>query len=402
MNEMNGELYQSFRLAIRGSATNLSAWQDGRNIEDRVYGALHMSASRATTSNDMIARGYGHSLPYREFCQDQSETERASEVSSRPDQEIFHDQSNSGEEMSTRTRSRITQVAYEDIVCYMNAVDALTMSRFGVTHRELMEIKAETEREIKIMGAYREFGYPRSTLASSFANNANLNNINSRSESEPSNVSIVGHEPATIQHHQIAANLEQDQGRSTSDSTPQCTGEGMENTAPMVCLPTGTTDKNQMEGKSRCRRLCAVAGCRNGVVQGGVCISHGAKRKACNYPGCTKPVKKHGKCSAHGPERQRCKAEGCTKVSVQGGKCHSHGAKRRTCALEGCSKQPTVGDMCKRHYDSVHGIPKVHKSRKRKVSESESNAVKGDDPTSSHFQKNGCLEGQWAHAQQSE
>eukprot|EP00956_Cyclotella_meneghiniana_P006065 scaffold7893_cov69-Cyclotella_meneghiniana.AAC.2 len=117
------------------------------------------------------------------------------------------------------------------------------------------------------------------------------------------------------------------------------------------------------------RRKCAVANCPNRVVQGGLCISHGAKRKTCNFPGCTKNVKKQGKCSAHGPERKRCEAEGCTKVAVQGGKCISHGAKKKCCAVEGCIKQSIIRGMCKRHHDEYcefNGIVKTRAPRKPK------------------------------------
>lgn len=33
------------------------------------------------------------------------------------------------------------------------------------------------------------------------------------------------------------------------------------------------------------KRSCSVVGCTNGVVQGGVCVSHGAKRRLCLFPG---------------------------------------------------------------------------------------------------------------------
>jgi hypothetical protein len=141
-----------------------------------------------------------------------------------------------------------------------------------------------------------------------------------------------------------------------------------ESAASLPCLPAGfglqpnTFNPNSIPklalkkqisapDPSRHRRKCAVDACPNRVVQGGLCISHGAKRKTCNFPGCTKNVKKQGKCSAHGPERKRCEAEGCTKVAVQGGKCISHGAKKKGCAVEGCAKQSIMGGMCKKHYD---------------------------------------------------
>lgn len=53
--------------------------------------------------------------------------------------------------------------------------------------------------------------------------------------------------------------------------------------------------------RKRVRRMCTIEGCLNRVVQGGVCIAHGAKRKQCSFPGCDKSVKKAGLCSTHGP-----------------------------------------------------------------------------------------------------
>ncbi|KAL7534333.1 hypothetical protein ACHAWF_004799 [Thalassiosira exigua] len=113
----------------------------------------------------------------------------------------------------------------------------------------------------------------------------------------------------------------------------------------------------------RVRRQCSTPGCLNRVVQGGVCVTHGAKRKLCSHPGCSKAVKLAGFCSAHGPARRKCDAEGCTRVAVQGGRCLSHGARRRVCCYplstgaggEGgrCDKNAIVGGMCKKHYDRV-------------------------------------------------
>lgn len=48
------------------------------------------------------------------------------------------------------------------------------------------------------------------------------------------------------------------------------------------------------------KRTCSVAGCTNGVVQGGLCVSHRAKRRMCRFPGCTKSSKTVGMCSKHG------------------------------------------------------------------------------------------------------
>lgn len=111
-------------------------------------------------------------------------------------------------------------------------------------------------------------------------------------------------------------------------------------------LASGGTSK-------RTRRKCNIAGCPNRVVQGGLCISHGARRKTCKHPGCNKNVKKAGLCSTHGPARKRCDAPGCSKVAVQGGRCIAHGAKKKLCSVEDCDKQAILSGMCKRHHDDA-------------------------------------------------
>ena len=109
----------------------------------------------------------------------------------------------------------------------------------------------------------------------------------------------------------------------------------------------------------RVRRKCSIENCGNRVVQGGLCITHGAKRKTCKHPGCDKNVKKAGLCSTHGPARKRCDAEGCDKVAVQGGKCISHGAKKRVCIVGNCNKQAILSGMCKKHHDVSTGEGKL-------------------------------------------
>jgi hypothetical protein len=105
----------------------------------------------------------------------------------------------------------------------------------------------------------------------------------------------------------------------------------------------------------RIRRKCLVENCNNRIVQGGRCITHGAKRKLCGHPGCAKHVKKAGMCSAHGPARKRCEVDGCEKVAVQGGRCISHGAKKKCCDAPNCTKQATINGMCKKHNDLQEG-----------------------------------------------
>ena len=127
----------------------------------------------------------------------------------------------------------------------------------------------------------------------------------------------------------------------------------------MICQPA--PKGKQTDQQKRSRRKCIVPDCPNRVVQGGLCISHGAKRKICSHPGCTKNVKKLGLCSAHGPARKKCEFEGCTKVAVQGGRCIAHGAKKKLCSFEECKKQAILGGMCKKHYDAVNGVVKQKK-----------------------------------------
>lgn len=132
----------------------------------------------------------------------------------------------------------------------------------------------------------------------------------------------------------------------------------------MVAEPKASSRKIAEGGTSkRVRRKCTIAGCQNRVVQGGLCISHGAARKKCKHPGCNKNVKKAGLCSAHGPARKRCDVENCEKVAVQGGRCIAHGAKKKLCSIEGCSKQAILTGMCKKHHDQANGVVTVRSKR---------------------------------------
>ena len=62
------------------------------------------------------------------------------------------------------------------------------------------------------------------------------------------------------------------------------------------------------------KKICSADGCTNQVVNGGVCIKHGAKVK-------------------------RCSKEGCTNYAINGGVCRRHGAKLKRCSKEGCAKE---------------------------------------------------------------
>lgn len=126
-------------------------------------------------------------------------------------------------------------------------------------------------------------------------------------------------------------------------------------------LSLNSSSKDAASTSKKFRRKCSVESCPNRVVQGGRCISHGAKRKICSEPGCNKNVKKAGLCSAHGPARKRCEVEGCQKVCVQGGRCIAHGARKKLCKIDGCSKQAILSGMCKKHHDKYVGVAKRQK-----------------------------------------
>ena len=131
-------------------------------------------------------------------------------------------------------------------------------------------------------------------------------------------------------------------------------GKLLEKREPAVATSSNpATQSKLMAGgtSKRVRRKCTVTGCGNRVVQGGLCIAHGAKRKLCKFPGCKKHVKKAGLCSTHGPPRKRCEVENCSKVAVQGGRCIAHGAKKKLCSVDECTKQAILGGMCKKHHD---------------------------------------------------
>ena len=70
-------------------------------------------------------------------------------------------------------------------------------------------------------------------------------------------------------------------------------------------------------------------GCTNKVVNGGVCIRHGAKTK-----------------------RKICSDPGCTNVALNGGVCIRHGAKsyKRGCSATGCTTRAKWEGLCMRHH----------------------------------------------------
>jgi hypothetical protein len=147
-------------------------------------------------------------------------------------------------------------------------------------------------------------------------------------------------------------NLQESSNSDYRSDTPSVLPSSSKNSSATEAPSESQSCKLASGGTSkRVRRKCTVTGCANRVVQGGLCISHGAKRKTCSHPGCNKNVKKAGLCSTHGPARKRCENHGCQKVAVQGGKCIAHGAKKKLCSFENCNKQAILSGMCKKHHD---------------------------------------------------
>jgi hypothetical protein len=111
----------------------------------------------------------------------------------------------------------------------------------------------------------------------------------------------------------------------------------------------GTTIHNTIQKCKRIRRKCSHDSCNNRSVQGGVCVTHGAKRKRCSFPECDKAADFVGFCSAHGPSRRKCSHDRCNNRSVQGGVCVTHGAKRKRCSFPECDKVVKLAGFCSRY-----------------------------------------------------
>jgi hypothetical protein len=123
----------------------------------------------------------------------------------------------------------------------------------------------------------------------------------------------------------------------------------------------------------RIRRKCTHESCDNRVVQGGVCIAHGAKRKLCSVPDCDKTVKLTGYCSTRGLRRRKCTSKDCNNNAKQGGLCITHGAKRKQhLIMKQCRRRRVLGrrrriqvvDLGKKFFEERErkdsGAPSVH------------------------------------------
>ena len=106
-----------------------------------------------------------------------------------------------------------------------------------------------------------------------------------------------------------------------------------------------------MNRKVSVARQCSIPNCGKYCVEGGVCISHGARRQIFLEQNCNKPAKQFDKCSAHGPKRRNCSIVGCGRTARKGGHCTKHGAPRNICIYTDCQKWAIArgNGMCTRH-----------------------------------------------------
>ena len=110
--------------------------------------------------------------------------------------------------------------------------------------------------------------------------------------------------------------------------------------------------------KKRKKYFCSVAECTNQVVNGGVCIRHGAKVKRCNVVGCPNQVLNGGVCFSHGAKKYICSVDECTSQVRWRGLCGWHGAKlkqyRQQCQFQHpthrCTTIATYDGFCYMHH----------------------------------------------------
>eukprot|EP00985_Skeletonema_marinoi_P002181 scaffold885_cov209-Skeletonema_marinoi.AAC.3 len=132
------------------------------------------------------------------------------------------------------------------------------------------------------------------------------------------------------------------------------------------------------------KKKCSVPNCPNRVVQGEICVTHGAKKKkyTCSVPDCPNRVVLGGVCVTHGAQKKQSKATkkkkecivpNCPRKAVQGGVCVTHGAKVKTCSVPDCPNQVRQGGVCIAHGAKV----KVKKKRACIVPNCPRKAVQG-------------------------
>ncbi|KAG3081528.1 hypothetical protein PI124_g21091 [Phytophthora idaei] len=130
------------------------------------------------------------------------------------------------------------------------------------------------------------------------------------------------------------------------------------------------------EEKKRSRE-CKVGGCKNYIINRGLCFRHGGGKKCyfdncqssaknaglcwrhrgsvkCTVEDCERRGKTRGLCWAHGGGI-KCSTRSCTKVAVSNGCCWAHGGGKR-CAYDRCKKAAyeRTHNYCIKHHDQLN------------------------------------------------
>ena len=293
---------------------------------------------------------------------------------------------------------------WKHIMRYIDAIDLLTKSRFGVKYSELIDIvkdemdKVDSElktliaernairsidAELKALEAERDaisnrlflkFSVPRMGAAKS-------NEPSRGDDRKPAAVENHASDPNQVHNNSSGENKTEDENKvSNSKSVPSPSTfdhESEQDTPFHMSVPICTDPEVKKSTSRGCKvneqlcgatrkfvvRVCKVHECTKRPFRDGLCFSHFWH----------KAVKTKGGCSALGPEKKNCEVEGCTKQAYTEGMCrrhcHEHKAprERNKCKLEGCTNQSRMKGMCWRHYNEHNEIETARTGQKRKM-----------------------------------
>jgi len=81
-----------------------------------------------------------------------------------------------------------------------------------------------------------------------------------------------------------------------------------------------------------------------------VCVKHGTKKKQCSREGCTNQAQIGEVCIRHGAINVDMNAPlRSAQILLQGGVCMKHGARVKQCSSDGCTNHARCGEVCIRH-----------------------------------------------------
>jgi hypothetical protein len=114
--------------------------------------------------------------------------------------------------------------------------------------------------------------------------------------SPPSVVVAAPSDDGGIGHHQEVVNCN---SKDASIIIPPWMTKTIHKRKPAVVVKKSQQLGVKASVMTKKRKRCSHDGCSNGAVQGGVCITHGAKvtHKHCSQEGCTNQAQKGGVCS---------------------------------------------------------------------------------------------------------